>query len=51
MTSQTHGQTGVKVFVFNCETHFIFTNVKLISYNKINRLEIISVLCLMMITM
>ena len=37
MTSLTHGQTGLQVFVFDCGTHLIFTNVQLISCNKINR--------------
>ena len=39
MTSQTHGQTEVQVFVFNCRTHLLFTNVQLISCNEINTLH------------
>ena len=39
MTSQTHGQTGVQVSVFNCGTLLILTNVQLINCNKINRLH------------
>ena len=30
MTSQTHEQTGVHVFVFSDGAHLIFTNVQLI---------------------
>ena len=37
MTSQTHGQTGVEVFVFNCGTHYSSDN--LVIGNKIDRLQ------------
>ena len=39
LTSQSHGQTGMQVFVFICGTHLIYTNVQLINWHKINRLH------------
>ena len=37
MTSQTHGQTGAQVFVFNCGIHYLIG--LLVVGNKMNRLQ------------